>query len=177
MAKYHLKDDGAPGVCKAQPGKCPKAKDSEHYATKAEAQSAYEKNMEKQLLSRFSKFPNPSYMDAEFKEKVARKRRVEDAVLHADPRKTVIQANQSELERTWDGTTKIGYFVHPEFRKVLPDNEDFAVYVETVQLNDELTEAEKSSAYVTYDEKKGLFTYSYREERDYGPSYDAGYDD
>jgi hypothetical protein len=173
MAKYHLKADGSPGVCKAQPGKCPISNDSEHFATKNEARAVYEKNMESQLLSRFEKFPNESYMDAEFKEKVARKRRVEDAVLHADPRKTVIQANQSELERTWDGAT----FVHPDFRKALPDNEDFAVYVETVQLNDELTEAEKTSAYVTYDEKKGLFTYSYREERDYGPSYDAGYDD
>lgn len=177
MAKYHLKENGEPGVCRAQPGKCPKAKDSEHYATKGEAQTAYEKNMEKALLTRFSKVSSASYANAQFKEKVARRRRVEDAILKADPRKIAIEADYRDLERTWDGTTKHGYYIHPEFRASLPDNEDMAAYVEIVQLEDRLSDSEKDSAYVTYNEKSGLFTYSYREARDYGPSYDDGYDD
>lgn len=176
MAKYHLKDDGTPGVCRAKPGNCPKAPDSEHFGSQEEARAAYEKNMEKALLERFNKFPNPSYSDAEFKERVARKRRVEDAVLNADPRKTVIRADYRDMPRYWDGRERVGFFVHPEFRAALPDDKDFAVYVETVQLEDSLKPSERASAEVDYDPTTGVFIYSYIEERDRGPEFDAGYD-
>lgn len=48
MTKYHLKDNGDPGKCSAQPGKCPKTNDDgspqEHYDTPEEAAQAFEKN-------------------------------------------------------------------------------------------------------------------------------------
>lgn len=165
MTKYHLKEDGSPGICKAKPGNCPKASDDKHYSTPEAARAAFEKSMEVSLLDRFNKYPNPSAIDTEFQEKVARRRRVEDAVLQADPRKTVISAENNDIPREWDGRIKHGYYVHPEFRKALPDDEDFAYYIETVQLEDSLSDNEKYSAVVNYNEKNGLFTYSYKEER------------
>lgn len=42
MAKFHLKDNGDPGPCLAQPGHCPKASDAEHFSSREEAQAASE---------------------------------------------------------------------------------------------------------------------------------------
>lgn len=42
MARYHINWHGDPGLCKAQPGKCPLAAEGKHFATKAEARTAYE---------------------------------------------------------------------------------------------------------------------------------------
>lgn len=161
MAKYHIKDNGEPGVCKAQPGKCPKAQESEHYVSAKDAREAYEQRMASQLAERFEKNSHGSWEDTNFQEKLARRRRVEDAVLNANAQKTVLKAPSAELPRTWDNRSSYGFYVHPEFRKAIPDDEDFAVYVEMVQFADTLSEAEKNSASVHYDARKGLFVYSY----------------
>ena len=46
MAKYHIKKDGTPGVCRAQNGKCPFGGESEHFPTKEEAQNYADKRHE-----------------------------------------------------------------------------------------------------------------------------------
>ena len=46
MAKYHIKKDGMPGVCRAQNGKCPYGSESEHFPTKEEAQNYADKKNE-----------------------------------------------------------------------------------------------------------------------------------
>lgn len=46
MAKYHIKKDGMPGVCRAQNGKCPYGSESEHFPTKEEAQNYADKRHE-----------------------------------------------------------------------------------------------------------------------------------
>lgn len=37
MSRYHIKDNGEPGVCNAAPGKCPKGDSAEHFDNKEEA--------------------------------------------------------------------------------------------------------------------------------------------
>ena len=46
MAKYHIKKDGMPGVCRAQDGKCPLGGNDEHFPTKEEAQNYADKKNE-----------------------------------------------------------------------------------------------------------------------------------
>lgn len=46
MAKYHIKKDGTPGVCRAQDGKCPLGSNDEHFSTKEEAQNYADKKNE-----------------------------------------------------------------------------------------------------------------------------------
>lgn len=46
MAKYHIKKDGTPGVCRAQNGNCPFGGESEHFPTKEEAQNYADKRHE-----------------------------------------------------------------------------------------------------------------------------------
>lgn len=46
MAKYHIKKDGMPGICRAQNGKCPYGSESEHFPTKEEAQNYADKKNE-----------------------------------------------------------------------------------------------------------------------------------
>lgn len=46
MAKYHIKKDGMPGVCRAQNGKCPYGSEAEHFPTKEEAQNYADKKNE-----------------------------------------------------------------------------------------------------------------------------------
>lgn len=43
MAKYHIKKDGTPGVCRAKEGNCPLGNESEHFPTRAEAQNYADK--------------------------------------------------------------------------------------------------------------------------------------
>ena len=43
MARYHLKDNGEPGLCRAELGKCPKGGD--HFDSKEEAWRTYEENL------------------------------------------------------------------------------------------------------------------------------------
>lgn len=43
MAKYHITSKGEPGLCRASKSPCPLGGESEHYASKDEAQAAYEK--------------------------------------------------------------------------------------------------------------------------------------
>ena len=43
MAKYHVKKDGTPGVCRAQEGNCPLGDSSQHFSSKAEAQDYADK--------------------------------------------------------------------------------------------------------------------------------------
>lgn len=43
MAKYHIKKDGTPGVCRAKDGNCPFGNESEHFPTKEEAQNYADK--------------------------------------------------------------------------------------------------------------------------------------
>ena len=38
MAKYHVKKDGTPGVCRAQEGNCPLGDSSQHFSSKEDAQ-------------------------------------------------------------------------------------------------------------------------------------------
>lgn len=42
MAKYHIRENGEPGVCTAKDGNCPFGADAPHFASSAEARSAYE---------------------------------------------------------------------------------------------------------------------------------------
>ena len=46
MAKYHIKKDGMPGVCRAQNGNCPYGSEAEHFPTKEEAQNYADKKNE-----------------------------------------------------------------------------------------------------------------------------------
>lgn len=46
MAKYHIKKDGMPGVCRAQNGNCPYGNESEHFPTKEQAQEYADKRNE-----------------------------------------------------------------------------------------------------------------------------------
>lgn len=46
MAKYHIKKDGMPGVCRAQDDKCPLGGNDEHFPTKEEAQNYADKKNE-----------------------------------------------------------------------------------------------------------------------------------
>ena len=43
MAKYHVKKDGTPGVCRAQEGNCPLGDSSQHFSRKEEAQDYADK--------------------------------------------------------------------------------------------------------------------------------------
>ena len=43
MAKYHVKKDGTPGLCKAQEGNCPLGDSSQHFSSKSEAQDYVDK--------------------------------------------------------------------------------------------------------------------------------------
>lgn len=43
MAKYHVKKDGTPGVCRAQEGNCPLGDTSQHFSSKEEAQDYADK--------------------------------------------------------------------------------------------------------------------------------------
>lgn len=43
MAKYHVKKDGTPGVCRAQEGNCPLGDSSQHFSSKEEAQDYADK--------------------------------------------------------------------------------------------------------------------------------------
>ena len=47
MAKYHVKKDGTPGVCRAQEGNCPLGDSSQHFSSKEEAQDYADKVNEK----------------------------------------------------------------------------------------------------------------------------------
>lgn len=46
--KFHINSEGEPGRCRAQPGRCPFASDSDHYASAADARMGYEKLMRDQ---------------------------------------------------------------------------------------------------------------------------------
>lgn len=46
MAKYHIKRDGTPGICRAKDGNCPLGNESEHFSTKEEAQNYADKKHE-----------------------------------------------------------------------------------------------------------------------------------
>lgn len=56
--RYHLKEDGNPGVCTAEPGKCPKG-DAIHGDSVQDVYSQLEKVMEKQLFEN----PSPQFED------------------------------------------------------------------------------------------------------------------
>ena len=43
MARYHVKKDGTPGICHAQPGKCPLGGEGQHFKTIDEAQEYADK--------------------------------------------------------------------------------------------------------------------------------------
>lgn len=43
MAKYHVKKDGTPGVCRAEEGNCPLGDSSQHFSSKEEAQDYADK--------------------------------------------------------------------------------------------------------------------------------------
>lgn len=43
MAKYHIKKDGTPGICRAKDGNCPFGNELEHFPTKEEAQNYADK--------------------------------------------------------------------------------------------------------------------------------------
>ena len=60
MARYHIKKDGTPGICHAQPGKCPLGGMSQHYASQEEAQQAAD-NINSQNL--FNSEKNYSHED------------------------------------------------------------------------------------------------------------------
>ena len=43
MAKYHVKKDGTPGVCRAQEGNCPLGDSSQHFSNIQDAQDYADK--------------------------------------------------------------------------------------------------------------------------------------
>ena len=43
MAKYHVKKDGTPGICRAQEGNCPLGDSNRHFSTEFEAQEYADK--------------------------------------------------------------------------------------------------------------------------------------
>lgn len=54
--RYHINNDGVPGVCHAQPGGCPFASIEDHYDSKEEAQKAYETQMSSQTFATTKKY-------------------------------------------------------------------------------------------------------------------------
>lgn len=56
MSRYHLREDGSPGVCKAKPGNCPLGNELAHYSTPLETQSAFERLMSEDLWQPISHF-------------------------------------------------------------------------------------------------------------------------
>jgi len=159
MAKYHLNEKGVAGVCRAKEGNCPLGGDKKHFESKEDAQKAYEKIMENQLHEAFTK-TGPSWEDEQFKLKVARRRRVEDAILKSDPNKTVRTVPYERIETSYDGLEHSHYYVHPDFRAALPDDNDMAEYFLMVH-KDHLSDSEKDSASVSYNEKKGILDFNY----------------
>lgn len=60
MTKYHINDKGVAGVCRAQsPESCHFGKDAPHYATREEAEKAYEQSRGSQTLT-LKKSANPT---------------------------------------------------------------------------------------------------------------------
>lgn len=72
MARFHLKDDGTPGVCSAKPGNCPKTEEdgspSPHFESKEAAQEYFEKSMEGDAVSKPEKKVEYSFLK-DFKER------------------------------------------------------------------------------------------------------------
>lgn len=64
MAKYHIKKDGMPGVCRAQDGKCPLGGNDEHFPTKEEAQNYADKKNEAitSAVMRYESLPTKKYL-------------------------------------------------------------------------------------------------------------------
>ena len=76
MARYHIKKDGTPGICHAQPGKCPLGGMSQHYASAELAQQAadaqhlenFSKNAENKIQRFTKKQMKEKYNNMVFKE-------------------------------------------------------------------------------------------------------------
>lgn len=54
MARYHIGKDGAPSICKAQPGNCPFGSDKDHFTTYEDAQKVADKINEEQARKRMN---------------------------------------------------------------------------------------------------------------------------
>lgn len=50
IQKFHINEDGNPGLCKAKPGNCPFGNELSHYSTAIEARSAFEKFMKDKVF-------------------------------------------------------------------------------------------------------------------------------
>ena len=55
MTLYHMKNDGTPGVCSAQPGNCPLSNSSIHTHTLEEAQNFADRMNEIKSLNMYEK--------------------------------------------------------------------------------------------------------------------------
>jgi len=174
MAKYHVNSYGEPGACKATKRPCPYGGAEDHYPSKEEAAQAFEKKMENEILTRFEGKKADS-ADEHFKEKVARKRRVEDAVLKLDPAKTVLRVPHDKATRYYDRQRHNEYYVHPELRKALPEDEDLKEYLITVH-NDDLTQHQIDSSSIDYDRRTGIVDLMHTHETEpyQAPEYDEG---
>lgn len=169
MAKYHVNGRGEPGACKAKKRPCPYGGAEDHYESKEEAAQAFEKKMEAEVLVHF-KDDKAGWADEQYREKVARKRRVEDAVISTDPNKTVRSVPHNLKKDRYDGQRYDEYYVHPDFRKKLPDNEDFKEYLISVH-HDDLTPYQLERTDISYDKVTGVMALSYPW-RDSAPEYD-----
>jgi hypothetical protein len=160
MAKYHITTAGNPAPCKATVNACPRGGADEHYASKGEAAEAYEKKMEGEVLKAFEGNEG-LYADEEFREKVARTRRIEDAVLKSDPKKIIKPVPHDKRKNSdyYSGRND-EYYVHPDFRKALPSDEDLGEYMTTVH-SEYLSDYQKEEAKVKYDERTHIVTLSY----------------
>ena len=76
MARYHLKDNGEPGLCRAELGKCPKGGD--HFDSKEDARIFYESLNEKKLKEVFLIPTSQSYLTASSFEEL--KHKIEDFI-------------------------------------------------------------------------------------------------
>lgn len=162
MAKYHITDAGNPAPCKATIKACPVGGADEHYSSRQEASAAYEKAMEKNLLVAFQD-NETSQAEEEYRKKVERARRVEDAVLKSDPRKTVKPVPEDK-KRDYYGydydNDHNEFYIHPDFRKSLPDDEDMTEYMKTVHFPD-LSEYQRENVKFRYDSRTGIVDFSH----------------
>lgn len=159
MAKYHITAAGDPAPCKATKKACPRGGADEHYESKEAAAQAYEQKMDAQMDEVFGSHVFPSHADEEFREKVARARRVEDAVLKVDPNKTVRPVPSEKQLDTWDGNRHNQYYVHPDLQKELQGDEDLKEYLVKVHLD--LSEYQLNNSEVRYDPKARILDVSH----------------
>jgi hypothetical protein len=162
MTTFHISESGNPAPCKASVRACPRGGENEHYSSREAAVQAYERTMENELLAVFNskdEYDWDTDITIEFREQVARRRRVEDAVLRSDPLKTVKRVPSDHHNQTFDDRDHQRWYVHPDFRKALPDDKDFEEYL-LMAHHTEWSSLERSDIWTSYDARTGIMDIS-----------------